>query len=154
MDSKHIKTILKPTQVVQYYIGSPIRTNNLGFWYKSPFREERTASFLVNDNKGIHDFGTSIHYDIISFVQGLFKIDFKVAISKLYYDFHINDSEPISKELVLYKKAYLKEQNEIHDKLEKWFLGEYIKLCSKLIYIKKIIKYMQDIDSPLLPRTI
>lgn len=53
---EQIKSILTPIMVAQYYLGQPIKSNKLGMWYKSPFRNERTASFLVNDIKGIHDF--------------------------------------------------------------------------------------------------
>lgn len=141
-NSKRIKQILKPTIVVQYYLGKPVRSNGLGMWYKSPFRNERTASFLVNDIKGIHDFGTSIHYDVISFVQELFRIDFKTAIKKLSYDFNLIDSEPISKGLMAYRIRQQEEKIQMKKKLDSWFYSTYGKLCDKLNMEKKIATHV------------
>ena len=68
---REIKSILNPQEVVQKYLGLPEKKTSTGLWYKSPFRKEKTASFCVS-NKGIHDFGDSTHYDVISFVQRYF----------------------------------------------------------------------------------
>lgn len=131
-DVSKIKETLTPSIVVQYYLGTPLKSNRLGLWYKSPFRNERTASFLVNDVKGIHDFGTSIHYDIISFVQELFRIDFKTAINKLHYDFGIIDCGQSSKELEVYLIKKRQEEIQIKRNLEKWFYTIFIALCKEL----------------------
>ena len=79
---KEIKTMLTNKEVVTRYLGTPIKTTSTGIWYKSPFRSERTASFCVS-NKGIHDFGTGQHYDVISFVSALFEISYWEATKKI-----------------------------------------------------------------------
>lgn len=140
---EQLKEILTPTVVVQHYLGQPIKRNRLGDWYKSPFRNERTASFLVSDIKGIHDFGTSEHYDIISFVQELFRIDFKTAIDKLSYDFKIIDNNESSKELRGYLIKRREEELQIKRNLDNWFNKTYIKLCRELQMWRKIIPYLR-----------
>lgn len=142
MDIRYIKSLIKPTSVVQRYLGQPIKRNNLGLWYKSPFRNERTESFLVNDEKGIHDFGTSKHYDVISFTQELFKIDFKTAINKLAGDFGIEPQKPISKELEQYMLTRRKEEIELNRRINSWFYQTYGALCDSLKENHKLESYL------------
>ncbi len=81
-----IKSALKQEDVIRYYLGSPYKSNSKGLWYRSPFRKEKTASFYVSE-KGIHDFGSSEHYDIISFVVKYFNTDNFHALRILCHDF-------------------------------------------------------------------
>lgn len=141
INALQVKQTLKPTIVVEHYLGQPVKRNNVGIWYKSPFRNERTESFLVNDVKGIHDFGTSIHYDVISFVQELFRIDFKTAISKLSSDFHLIDSEPTSQELTAYLIKKKEEELQMKKNLDSWFYSTLGILCDKLNMSKKIAQH-------------
>lgn len=145
MDIRHIKSLIKPTNVVQKYLGQPVKRNNLGLWYKSPFRNERTASFLVNDEKGIHDFGTSKHYDIISFTQELFRIDFRIAVNKLSSDFGIESQKPISKELEQYLTKRREEELKIKQQINCWFYQTYAMLCDTLQENKKIERHLKGI---------
>lgn len=142
ISSEEIKNILKPTMVVQYYLGQPQKISGDNLIYKSPFRNERTASFWVSDKKGIHDFGTSIHYDIISFLQELFKIDFKTAIDKLCYDFKINDFEQSSEELKLYLLERRQEEIQIHKNIDSWFYKIFNKLCQELNIWQRAIPHL------------
>ena len=142
---EQLKQLLKPTQVVQYYLGTPIKRNKTGDWYKSPFRAERTASFLVSDTKGIHDFGTSEHYDIISFLQELFRIDFKTAINKLHYDFKIDTENRFSRELEVYISKRRQEEIKIKKEIDKWFNETFIKMCTELKLIQNATPNIQDI---------
>ena len=141
--AERLKQILTPSVVVQHYLGQPVKSNSLGMWYKSPFRSERTASFLVNDIKGIHDFGTSIHYDIISFVQELFKIDFVTAINKLSYDFGIIDCEQTSNEFRIYINQKREEEMLIKRNLDKWFKDTFGKLCDRLQEWQRLIPHLK-----------
>jgi len=46
----------------------PTNTRNQDYWYRSPFRAERTASFKVNRNRNIwFDFGEGVGGDLIDF---------------------------------------------------------------------------------------
>ena len=85
---QELKNILTNKEVVQRYLGLPEKQNSTGNWYKSPFRKEKTASFCVSD-KGIHDFGSSEHFDIISFVQRYFNITSLQALELISKDFGI-----------------------------------------------------------------
>lgn len=139
-NAEQIKQLLSPSTVVTYYIGQPQKTSGKNLIYKSPFRNERTASFWVNDEKGIHDFGTDIHYDIISFVQELFKIDFKTAINKLCSDFGIINYSENSKELKSYLLEKRKEELQIMKKINQWFYDTFDKLCKKIQKLEKIVQ--------------
>ena len=55
-----IKQLLTPIMVAQYYLGQG-KTRNNRIWYKSPFRTERTASFMVS-KEAYHDFGEILQY--------------------------------------------------------------------------------------------
>lgn len=46
---------------------TPMRRKGAEFWYKSPYRDERTASFKVDTAKGLwYDFGTGKGGDIFT----------------------------------------------------------------------------------------
>lgn len=115
---KQVKMYLKPTEVVTYYLGKGTLKAD-SYWYKSPFRKEKTASFCVNNRKGIHDFGDNTHYDIISFVVKLFEIENMEAVKKIISDFKLpidlEDEKPSfyrMRDLALYKRKIAKEQAE------------------------------------------
>ena len=121
---KEIKTMLTNKEVVTRYLGTPIKTTSTGIWYKSPFRSERTASFCVS-NKGIHDFGDSTHYDIISFVEKYFNTSPNKALEILCYDFNISiGNEYETKEIL----ANIKRKREIINSIIED--GSNIKLAS------------------------
>lgn len=140
---QQLKQALTPTTVVSHYLGQPQKICGTNLIYKSPFRNERTASFWVSDAKGIHDFGTSIHYDIISFTQELFKINFKMAIDKLAVDFGIMTENSISKELEVYLINKRAEEIELNKKINSWFYKIYGILCDTLKTNKKIEHHLK-----------
>ena len=100
-------------------------------FYKSPFRNEKTASFCVNNEKGFHDYGDGWHGDIINFVQELYHISPIAAAKTLIQDFSL----PIQME----QKANYKQMKtqkhknllnkKVRDALENWFNTTFIKLC-------------------------
>ena len=138
-----LKEVLKPSIVVQRYLGQPVRSSRLGLWYRSPFRNERTASFLVNDIKGIHDFGTSKHYDIIDFVSEYFKINFSTAIRVLERDFVLESDNKVSNDLSKYLIEKNKEQQEIRQAINNWFNQTFNKICNNLILLETEKKYIK-----------
>lgn len=137
---KEIKTMLTNKEVVTRYLGTPIKTTSTGIWYKSPFRSERTASFCVSD-KGIHDFGSSEHFDIISFVERYFNITSLQALELISRDFGIitgNEYETDKTiERVKKKRAEEKKAKEI---LNKWYNLELINICDKIQLNENCIK--------------
>ena len=142
--SEEIKQLLTPTQVIQHYLGQPLHRDSSGVWYKSPFRNERTASFLVSDEKGMHDFGTSKHYDIINFIEEYFRVDFKTAIQILSKDFGIPMQDEISEELKEYLKKRRQEEKEIQYAINVWFNNTFSQICDELFFYEKAIKYLKQ----------
>lgn len=143
ISSEEIKKLLTPTMVIEHYLGQPQKRSGDNLIYKSPFRNERTASFWVSDTKGIHDFGTSIHYDIISFLQEWLKTDFKTAINKLCYDFQISNCEPVSEELKVYLIQQRQDEIQIYKNIDSWFYRTFNKLCDELNIWQKAIPHLK-----------
>lgn len=116
---EQVKEYLKPTQVVKFYLGEG-KYQNGSYWYVSPFRTEKTASFCVNDKKGIHDFGDSKHYDIVSFVSELFGLRNTDSIKKLIHEFNLPISFGGNKPQIFYDRDVKKFKEELARKeLEK-----------------------------------
>lgn len=84
---KEIKQYLSPQQVAEYYLQDKGKMSGNNVFYKSPFRNEKTASFCVNNEKGFHDYGDGWHGDIISFVQELYHISPIDAAKTIIQDF-------------------------------------------------------------------
>jgi len=61
----------------------PKRQTPKGFWYCSPFRSERTPSFLVDRHNTFYDFGAGIGGDVIRLVCIIYKIGFVEAVQML-----------------------------------------------------------------------
>lgn len=141
---KEIKNILNPQEVVQKYLGLQEKKTSTGLWYKSPFRKERTASFCVS-NKGIHDFGDSTHYDIISFVQKYFNTTPSRALEILCNDFGLYGlgNEYETQEIIkrLKKKRY--EERLIKQKIEEWYSEEFQRVCDEIIINQKCLKIFE-----------
>ena len=138
---KEIKSILTNKEVVQRYLGLPEKNNSTGNWYKSPFRDEKTASFCVSE-KGIHDFGDSMHYDIISFVQKYFNTTTYQALKILCDDFNINltNNEYETKKTIKMLKQKREEERQIKQKIEKWFNQEKQRICDEIKINNKCLK--------------
>lgn len=100
-------------------------------FYKSPFRNEKTASFCVNNEKGFHDYGTGWHGDIINFVQEIYHISPIDAVKTLIQDFAL----PIQmKQKTKYEQIKIQKNKNLLDKkvreaLNNWFNMTFIKLC-------------------------
>ena len=97
----YIKKKIPPTKMARRYLGreEEIRGDSL-VYYSSLRKKERTPSFYVNDEMGIHDFGTDKHYDVISFVAELLKISYWEATQEIFAEFNldINDVKHIEEE--------------------------------------------------------
>ena len=128
---KEIKAWVKPKDVALRYLGEPISRKGDKLWYKSPFRpEERTESFIADD-RGFYDFGTSKFYDVISFIEALFKCDFKEAVEILSRDYGLSDNEYENPRIMQYLKRQQEENRKYTEKVEKWF-SDFSVLVDKL----------------------
>ena len=147
---KEVKECLTPQQVAETYLGNGKKSGS-NILYKSPFREEKTASFCVNNSKGFHDYGTGWHGDIIKFAQELFNITPIEAVKMLIKDFSLQI--PIGRanksEVRQQRKKSISNSQAI-ELLEKWFNETFIKLCNENrvneISIKIIQKQLKSID--------
>ena len=82
---------LKATDVAQTYLGQADKISGDSLVYYSPLRlKERTPSFFASNKRGLHDFGTGEHYNVISFVAKLFNLDYWSATKKLIIDFQLD----------------------------------------------------------------
>ena len=143
-DTEQIKQLLTPVMVAQHYLGQgKIRSNRI--WYKSPFRNERTPSFMVT-MEGFHDFGDGWHGDIINFVEEYYNTDFISAMKILIRDFGLPDDEPISKELEKYLTQRREEEKQIRINLDKWFYSTFNKTDDKLKTLEAKIPYLKKDD--------
>lgn len=135
-----IKNLLKGEEVVEHYLGTPDKRTYAGIWYKSPFRQEKTPSFCVS-KKGIHDFGSSEHYDIISFVAKYFNTDNLNALKILCNDFGLSlFDEKESKETIKQLKIKREQEKRKKEKIEKWFNRKVQNICDDIQENEKLIK--------------
>lgn len=127
-----IKRVLENKEVVQRYLGLPEKHTSTGNWYKSPFRSEKTASFCVS-SKGIHDFGSSEHYDIISFVQRYFNTTTYQALEILCNDFGINlQNEYETDKTIQLLKRKREEERKAKEIVLKWHNNELKRVCDEI----------------------
>ena len=147
INSKEIKTILTPLIVVQRYLGQPIKRINETLWYKSPFRNEKTPSFIVSNEKGIHDFGSSEHYDIFSFIQKLYNLTFTESMNFLINDFdlEINNTSLTRKQIEKLKEEQ-QRQKTYRENIKKWYNDTFNTLCANKNKIEKIKTHMNLLE--------
>ena len=138
---EQIKQLLTPIIVAQHYLGQG-RTKGNRVWYKSPFRNERTASFMV-DNKSFHDFGDSWDGDVIDFVERYYNTDFINAMKILSRDFGLPENEPISREVEQYIKRKREEEQQMH------ITEKAIKNTAKKNKLVGLWKYLYNRESKL-----
>lgn len=141
---QELKRVLKNEEVVQRYLGLPEKRTSSGSWYKSPFRKEKTASFLVSD-KGIHDFGDSANYDVISFVNKYFAVTPKQALDILCKDFNVNvGNEYETAEIIQRLKRKREEEKKIKEKINNWYNLEMQRVSKEIILNQKCIDIYQE----------
>lgn len=140
---QEVKSQLTNEQVARRYLGAPEKQTSTGLWYKSPFRQEHTASFCVS-KKGIHDFGSSEHYDMIAFVERYFNVTPNQAIDLLCQDFRLTINNPYrNKQVIENLKKKREEEQEIKRKVSEWYSKEMQKVCEQLQDVKSCIKVLE-----------
>lgn len=149
---KEVKEYLNSKQVASYYISEKGKISGNNVFYKSPFRQEKTASFCVNNEKGFHDYGTGWHGDIINFVQELYHLTPIDAAKTLIQDFalpiKINEKSDYKQVKAQKHKNLLNKK--VRNALDNWFNSTFIKLCdahkSNQICIESLSKQIKSID--------
>lgn len=141
VDLKLLKTITSK-EVALRYLGLPEKENNKRLWYKSPFRNEKTASFCVSE-KGFHDFGDSWHGDSIEFVKRFFNLSFNDAVKVLSSDFGLNIvNEYETTEILKFKKMQRESLLKKSRTITEWFNKTYNKLCDYYWEWQKIVNVL------------
>jgi hypothetical protein len=134
-----VKQIVTPKQVATKYLGSPARWGNT-YMYKSPFRNEKTPSFAVNDTKGFTDFASGWHSDMFGFVKELFNIkDRYEAMKVIVNDFNIAIGvNTVSKKEYVTLLEEKKVNKILENGLDVWFDNMYDKLCKRYREVNKV----------------
>lgn len=141
---KEIKQYLNPQQVAEYYLHDHGKKSGNNVFYKSPFRNEKTASFCVNNEKGFHDYGSGWHGDIISFVQELYNITPIDVAKTLIQDFAlpIEIRKKVDYKQVEAQKKKMVLSKKVRGALDKWFNNTFIKLCDENKINEKCIEIL------------
>jgi len=141
---KEIKQYLNPQQVAEYYLHDKGRRSGNNVFYTSPFRNEKTASFCVNNEKGFHDYGSGWHGDIISFVQELYNLTPIDAAKTLIQDFAlpIEIGQKVDYKQVKAQKKKIALSKKVKEALDKWFNNTFIKICDENNINEKCIEIL------------
>lgn len=87
-NANEIKEAARIVEIISEYL--PLKKSGSNYTAKCPFHDENTASFFVNENKGIfHCFGCNESGDVISFLQKYKKIDFNQALREIANKYNI-----------------------------------------------------------------
>jgi len=144
MDIKTIKNI--PLSVVMDKLGlCIIRTYNSDLWYKSPFREEQTASFKVDSKKNLYyDFGEGKGGNVFDLIMRLKDYNFKEALHFLRNEFDSFSFHQSQNNIELKKKENQKSYEIDQTKpLANFILIEYLK--SRKLNIELCKKYLVEV---------
>lgn len=77
-----LKTRLRPSDIIGRYV--KLKKRGQTWWGLSPFNNEKTPSFTVNDQRGTyHCFSTQNHGDIIKFLTDTQGLSFQEAVERL-----------------------------------------------------------------------
>src|SRR5690606_7740132 len=119
-----------------------IRTCNSGLWYKSPFRNEMTASFKVDSKKNLYyDFGEGKGGNVFDLIMRIKDCNFKEALHFLRnefdsFSFHQPKQDLINREI---KKSTTYKINK-EQVLQNHILTEYLKArCLDIAICKKYL---------------
>lgn len=87
-----IKNTVNPSDIIGKRV--KLRSNGREFVGLSPFTNEKTASFTVNNQKGFyHDFSSGEHGDVIDFIMKFENVSFKGAVKIICDEYGIEDTE-------------------------------------------------------------
>lgn len=144
MDIKTIKNI--PISTVMSRLGfCIIRTINSDLWYKSPFRNEMTASFKVDRKKNLYyDFGEGKGGNVFDLIMRIKNCNFKEALHFLRNEFDSFSFHQPQNNIELKKKENQKSYEINQTKtLSNSILIEYLK--SRKLNIELCKKYLVEV---------
>lgn len=114
-------------------------------FYKSPFRDERTASFSVNNSRNTwFDYGAGFGGDVIKLVQLVENVDFKEALQRLGAT-DLSSTEPRKKEAGV---EVLEVQRLSTGYLLAYLRGRGINVDLARLYCKELVFIFKGKDRP------
>ncbi len=135
-NDKEVQKLLDKLDIVQV-ISEYVTLKKTGANYKglSPFREERTPSFVVSPVKNIFkDFSTGIGGNAITFYMKINNISFVEAIEELSRKYNITMSKVVRKNVE--NKSEYNKYYEILSKVEKYYVDNLINNKEATTYIE------------------
>ncbi|MBD0723846.1 hypothetical protein B6A10_01490 [Flavobacterium sp. L1I52] len=144
MDIRTIKNT--PISTVMNRLGfCIIRTNDSNLWYKSPFRNEQTASFKVDSKKNLYyDFGEGKGGNVFDLIMRMKDCNFKEALHFLRSEFDSFSFHQPQNNIELKKKENQKSYEIDQTKpLANFILIEYLK--SRKLNIEICKKYLDEV---------
>ena len=133
---EEIKTRLKVSQVVGKYV--QLKKRGKEFVGLSPFKNEKTPSFTVNDEKGFyHCFSSSEHGNIFDFIMKTQSIGFGEAVKRLAAEAGMQQ----------YRFSTFDQKKEKRFQLYKNILNDYKQFAfENLIKNKSALEYLEKRD--------
>ncbi len=132
---EEIKTRLRVSQVVGKYV--QLKKRGKEFLGLSPFKNEKTPSFTINDEKGFyHCFSTGEHGNIFDFLMKTQSIGFGEAVKKL----------ALEAGMPQYRFTKLDQHKEKKFKIYKSILKDYKSICIENIYKKDFYFALQYLN--------
>lgn len=137
-----IKTRTSITRVVQYYSGAKVEKGEC----KCPLHNEKTASFKLNEEKGIYYcFGCGAGGDQISFVMQYLGIGFHEAMNMIDRDFALG----VTGERISVKAQIAMREVKRRQALEKYEINSksvlYNELCLKYKIVNTLLKHLEPL---------
>lgn len=131
MNAKQAKEI-KLVHLLGYMSFEPKKAIKNDYWYISPFHNEKTASFKIDNIKNVwYDHAIGVGGNIIDFVSKYFNCDFKTALSHISNITNNNDVERV------YMSNYIKINHSPTD-------GELATLIHTRMMVLKKVKELEN----------
>lgn len=141
---KELKDRLDTKEVLEFY-GLSFNSNNFAI---CPFHTEKTPSLSVKGDQW-KCFGCNEGGDIVNFVEKLFGISFKEALSKLDSDFSLGLDKNLNKEerrTQIEEMRFLKQAREYEERLAAEEREIYDFYCEKFRTLSRSILSLEEDD--------
>lgn len=127
----------------------PQKVASNGTWFYSPFRNEKTASFFVDNKNGFYDFGSGVGGDVIKLICELQKITFVESVKLLLQE---NNFSFVSPDTLIKHQEKSEFTIEAIKPLNNKFFKDY--LSKRKIDISIAQKYLNEVYYKTSPNQI